>query len=197
MPWPITATKPTALVKRYRSSRAPVVSTLCVDPTHTRGGRGLGARACARTMTAEVLMLIKPSRMADLGYVVAAEASEVSLDEFMAARAACRRACGALGLDAGQIWVRWFHQTMGDTPGAMRTTSGQAILGRFNPAAPQRIEIRTGQSLADIRRAVFHELRHLAQQCWWGLADGTPDIEWREQDASRWADAMMMRSEGA
>jgi hypothetical protein len=148
-------------------------------------------------VTDEAFFLIRdPARMRDWGFTVPASPDEITLDESMAARKALRRACGVLGLDAGQIQVRWFHQTTGDTPGAMRTTSGQAILGRFNPAVPRRIEIRTGQPLADIRRAVFHELRHLSQQFRWGLADGTPDIEWREQDASRWADAMM-RSEAA
>jgi hypothetical protein len=48
LPAPITATKPAALVIRYRSSRAPVVSTWCVDPDHYRGGRGLGT-PCLRS----------------------------------------------------------------------------------------------------------------------------------------------------
>jgi hypothetical protein len=137
----------------------------------------------------EAYLLVQPARMRDWGWTVPAEADEVSLDERMVARAALRRGCEALGLDASEISIRWFHCVTIDTPGAMRTKSGEAVLGQFNPAVPQRIEIRTGQPLADIRRAVFHELRHLAQHR--GLIDGPADLGWRESDASAWADTMM------
>jgi hypothetical protein len=141
----------------------------------------------------EAYLLVQPARMRDQGHVVPATADEVSLDERLIARAALRRGCEVLGLDAGEITIRWFHRAMGDTPGAMRTRSGQAIVGQFNPAVPQRIEIRTGQPLADIRQAVFHELRHLAQQH--GLVDGPADREWRERDAQGWAEAMMSKGD--
>jgi hypothetical protein len=157
-----------------------------------------GAGACIQTMTVSdsAYMLVKPGRMRDMGYVVAAESSEVSLDERMAARAALRRACEVLGLDASRIRVRWFHSVTGDTPGAMRTRSGEVIRGQFTPVVPDRIEIRVGLRLADLQRTVLHEVRHLAQQLRWGLLDGPEDRVWRERDASRWADEMM-RSKAA
>jgi hypothetical protein len=144
-------------------------------------------------MASEAYMLIQPARMRDQGHVVPATADEVSLDERMVARAALRHGCGVLGLDASEITIRWFHRAFADTLGAMATRSGEAIVGQFNPAVPQRIEIRTGQPLADICRAVFHELRHLAQQR--GLIDGPADRERRERDAQGWAEAMMSKGD--
>jgi hypothetical protein len=141
-------------------------------------------------------MLIRPSRMADLGWTVPADLSEVSLDEWRVARAALRVACKALGLDVARIRPHWICQAFADTEGATRTRSGHPIRGRFNPTRDFEIELRVGRPLEAIRETAYHEVRHKWQLEHWGLPDSEADREWRDADASRWA-AEMMRSEGA
>jgi hypothetical protein len=145
-------------------------------------------------VTDEAYFLVTdPTRMADLGYVVAVEPSEVSLDEVRVARTSLRRACRELGLDDARIRTVWHCQAFADTEGARRTKSGMPVCGFFDPQKDWQVSILVGMPLRDLRLAVFHEAYHLWQHRRYGPADSEADVEWREQDADRWADAMMAR----